>query len=103
MKAAEDIKKTLVTGGSQNQGSWGELVLTRILTDNLSFTEGEEFEVHKSFNEEDGRKIPDIIIHFPDGRDVVVDSKVSLKAWDEYVTQLTKEKKRQLWKNTNYL
>ena len=63
VKAAEDIKKTLVSGGSQNQGSWGELVLNRILTDNLQFTEGEEFDVHKSFNEEDGRKIPDVITH----------------------------------------
>ncbi len=93
IKAAEDIKKTLVTGGSQNQGSWGELVLTRILTENLSFTEGEEFEVHKSFNDEDGRKIPDVIIHFPDGRDVIVDSKVSLKAWDEYVNATDEREK----------
>ena len=35
VKAAEDIKRTLLTGGSQSQGSWGELVLTRILTENL--------------------------------------------------------------------
>ena len=63
VKAAEDIKRTLLTGGSQSQGSWGELVLTRILTENLKFTEGEEFELHKSFSEEDGRKIPDVIIH----------------------------------------
>ena len=61
VKSAEDIKRTLVTGGSQNQGSWGELVLKRILTENLRFTEGEEFEVHKSFNEEDGRKILSLI------------------------------------------
>ena len=95
VKAAEDIKKTLVSGGSQNQGSWGELVLNRILTDNLQFTEGEEFDVHKSFNEEDGRKIPDVIIHFPDGRDVVVDSKVSLKAWDEYVNATEEREKEE--------
>ena len=95
VKAAEDIKKTLVTGGSQNQGSWGELVLKRILTENLRFTEGEEFDVHKSFNEEDGRKIPDVIIHFPDGRDVVVDSKVSLKAWDEYVNAIEEREKEE--------
>ena len=85
VKAAEDIKRTLVSGGSQNQGNWGELILTRILKENLQFTEGEEYEVHKSFEDDDGRKIPDVIIHFPDGRDVVVDSKVSVKAWDEYV------------------
>ncbi len=95
VKAAEDIKKTLVSGGSQSQGSWGELVLNRILTDNLQFTEGEEFDVHKSFNEEDGRKIPDVIIHFPDGRDVVVDSKVSLKAWDEYVNATEEREKEE--------
>ena len=95
VKAAEDIKKTLVTGGSQNQGSWGELVLKRILTENLRFTEGEEFDVHKSFNEEDGRKIPDVIIHFPDGRDIIVDSKVSLKAWDEYVNATDEREKEE--------
>ena len=65
------------------------------MTDNLQFTEGEEFDVHKSFNEEDGRKIPDVIIHFPDGRDVIVDSKVSLKAWDEYVNATEEREKEE--------
>jgi len=93
IKAAEDIKRTLVSGGSQNQGSWGELILTRILKDNLQFTEGEEYEVHKSYEDEDGRKIPDVTIHFPDSRDVVVDAKVSLTAWDEYVNATDKKTK----------
>ena len=86
LKAAANIKNTLISGGSQKQGTWGELVLEHILKENLGFTEGEEYNVRDSHTEEDGRKIPDIIINFPGGkRHAIVDSKVSLKAWDEYI------------------
>jgi len=84
-KIANEMKNTLVAGSSQKQGAWGEMVLEHILT-KLQFTEGQEFEKHQNYKTEEGeRLIPDFIIHFPGKRDVVIDSKVNLTAWDEYV------------------
>ena len=80
---AEGLEKVLVSGGSQKQGAWGELVLEKIL-EHLGFTEGVEYE-RKTFFTEEGRKIPDTIFHLPDQRDVIVDSKVSLKDYYQYV------------------
>ena len=84
-KIANEMKNTLVAGSSQKQGAWGEMVLSHILN-KLQFTEGEEFEKHKNLkSDEDEKLIPDFIIHFPQNRDVIIDSKVNLTAWDEYV------------------
>ena len=84
-KIANEMKNTLVAGSSQKQGAWWEMVLSHILN-KLQFTEGEEFEKHKNLkSDEDEKLIPDFIVHFPQNRDVIIDSKVNLTAWDEYV------------------
>ena len=84
VKVANELKTTLVAGGNQTQGNWGQLVIEHILQDRLGMTKGVEFSSQKGFSDEGGTQIPDIIVHLPGGRDVIVDSKVSLKAWDEY-------------------
>ena len=56
-EAAREIKRTLVTGGGQKQGAWGQLILEHILENKLQFTKGQEFEVQKSFNTYDRRLI----------------------------------------------
>ena len=79
------LKTSLTGGGNQIQGNWGQRVLEYILVDKLGMTEGLDFDSQESYREEDGLKIPDVVIHLPKERDIVVDSKVSLTAWDEYL------------------
>ena len=66
------------------QGAWGEFVLESIL-EKSGLTKGREYEVQVALKAEDGSKSqPDIIVHLPESRDIVIDSKVSLKAWDAF-------------------
>ena len=75
------------TGGSKKQGIAGEILLLNILQKS-GFREGKDFEVQKKYDDEiDGefkKKYPDIILHLPDDRDLVIDSKISLSAWQDY-------------------
>ncbi len=85
------------TGGTKKQGAAGEILLINILQQS-GLREGKDFEVQKKFDDEVNgelkRKYPDIILHLPDSRDIIIDSKVSLSAWQEYCNsedQLIKE------------
>jgi DNA recombination protein RmuC len=83
-KETVNLTKAL-KGDSKMQGNWGELVLERVL-EKSGLEKGREYEVQQSFtNEEGSRILPDVIINLPDGKKMVVDSKVSLTAYERFV------------------
>jgi DNA recombination protein RmuC len=74
-------------GDSKMQGNWGELVLERVL-EKSGLEKGREYEVQQAFTTLEGTRIlPDVIINLPDGKKMVVDSKVSLTAYEKYVNE----------------
>ena len=80
---AENLTKAL-KGDSKMQGNWGELVLERVL-EKSGLEKDREYSVQQSFKREDGSRVmPDVIIHLPDGKKMVVDSKVSLTDYERY-------------------
>jgi DNA recombination protein RmuC len=81
---AENLTKAL-KGDSKMQGNWGELVLERVL-EKSGLEKDREYSVQQSFTREDGsRVLPDVIINLPDGKKMIVDSKVSLTDYERYV------------------
>lgn len=74
-------------GDSKMQGNWGELILERVL-EKSGLDKGREYEVQQSFTNETGSRIqPDVIINLPDGKKMVVDSKVSLTHYERFVNE----------------
>ena len=72
-------------GDSKTQGNWGELVLERVL-EKSGLEKDREYFVQQSFTNEEGKRIlPDVVIHLPDGKKMVIDSKVSLTAYEQFV------------------
>ena len=83
---SEDAKNLTraLRGSSKAQGTWGEWILETVL-DGSGLRKGHEYVVQSSHNREDGtRALPDVIIHLPEGRSLVIDSKVSLVAYEEF-------------------
>lgn len=71
-------------GSTKTQGTWGEVVLERVL-EMSGLRRGFEYEVQETLFHEDGtRARPDVVVRLPENRSLVVDAKVSLKAYEEY-------------------
>jgi DNA recombination protein RmuC len=70
-------------GDPKTQGAWGEVVLERVL-EASGLQKGREYDIQVSFESEGGRARPDVIIRLPEAKHVVVDSKVSLGAYEAY-------------------
>ena len=74
-------------GDSKMQGNWGELILERVL-EKSGLEKGREYEVQQSFSTEEGSRVfPDVVINLPDGKKMIVDSKVSLVAYEKYINE----------------
>ncbi|TDQ25557.1 DNA recombination protein RmuC [Tenacibaculum caenipelagi] len=91
-------------GDSKTQGNWGELVLERVL-EKSGLEKDREYFVQQSFTNEEGKRImPDVVIHLPDNKKMIVDSKVSLTAYEQFInTEDDIEKERFLKEHVNSL
>ncbi len=86
---------TALKGENKTQGNWGEIVLERILQDS-GLREGHEYDIQTTLKNEEGRTFrPDVIVHLPQNKDIVIDSKVSLVAYEAFVSAQNEEDKTQ--------
>ena len=102
-EGADELGEAL-TSENKAQGNFGELRLRTLLL-NMGLEEGVQFEEQATmrddrgktiYEEEQGRRmVPDVILHFPDDRDVIIDSKMSLKAFEDYFNAGSEEEKSQ--------
>ena len=87
---ASGLAKAL-RGDDKKQGNWGEFVLERAL-EMSGLAKDKEYFVQNSETTEDGRRLqPDVIIQLPGNKKIIIDSKVSLVAWDNFINAATEE------------
>jgi len=82
-------------GENKTQGDWGEMILESIL-EQSGLRRDKEYSIQSSFEDENQKRVrPDVILHLPKNKDIVIDSKVSLNAYINYVQSEEKEEKLQ--------
>ena len=82
-------------GDNKAQGNWGEFILEKLLEDS-GLSKGREYDTQVALKDESGkRRNPDVIIHLPEGRDIVIDAKVSLVDYERYFHAEDDETKKQ--------
>ncbi|NQY25146.1 MAG: DNA recombination protein RmuC [Campylobacteraceae bacterium] len=80
-------------GENKTQGDWGEMILSKIL-EQTGLREGIEYSTQGSYTSNDGKRLrPDVIVHLPQNKDIVIDSKVSLLSYSKYIEHDKKEDK----------
>lgn len=98
---------TALKGNSKMQGNWGEMILESIL-EHSGLTKGREYVTQEFIRDQAGNIIkdelghglqPDVTISYPDQRKVIIDSKVSLVAWEQYVSEADMGKQEQAMKS----
>ncbi len=91
-------------GNNKTQGNWGEVVLERLL-EQSGLQKGREYDTQIKFIGDDGsRRIPDVIIHLPEQKDIIIDSKVSLSDYEKFCsTEDDQERKLYLNAHVNSL
>ncbi len=83
-REAASLTKAL-RGDVKMQGNWGEMILEQML-EKSGLTKGVEYEVQHSVTTDDGKRYqPDVLLHLPEGKQLIIDSKVSLVAFDRFV------------------
>jgi DNA recombination protein RmuC len=80
-------------GENKFQGMWGELSLERIF-EYVGMIEGVNYVSQKQFKNDDGKKIPDYVVNLPNGKNIVIDAKTSLTAYEKYYNSQNESDKK---------
>jgi DNA recombination protein RmuC len=87
-------------GNNKTQGNWGEVILERLLEES-GLQKGREYDTQVSFTSDDGsRRVPDVVIHLPEQKDIIIDSKVSLIDYEKFCST-DNEQERNLYLNAH--